>query len=539
MDALSAPTAEARYQAQLPERAEYLKEAEQSASLTLPSLIPDDQDICTRTTVVNLVKPYQSLGSRGVNNLGSKLLLTLFPPTSPFLRYQLSPIAKRDAKVEKIDMGPIQGELAMREATIQGELDVQGIRSKLYAGIKHLLVAGNVAIRKVKGKGLQIFPLNSYVAKRDTEGNLIEAIIVEKFAKSTITDKRVLDILSDPASSIDARDPHHAVKVFTSIRRVPNSDDFRVVQEVGGIEVPDTAKTYKPRKLPWLILRYTSIDGEDYGRGFVEEYRGDLTSYESLSRDMIFASANAAKLLWGVDPTSTVNLRHLTDLENGQFFGGREGEIWALKMDKGGDMQVAQTQLAKLEQSLAADFLLNSSFQRKGERVTAEEIRLMASELEDTLGGVFSLLGQELQLPLGHLLEDELISTNALQPLDEKTVKIGVVTGLAAIGRGQDLTRLKEAIASVAEVATFMPGLIDYINEGALNTRIWTGTGVDTEGLILSDDEVAKKRSERAQQQAQQTMGEEMAKGAAAPLGQVAADGMRAQREIPTPQGAQ
>lgn len=44
--------------------------------------------------------------------------------------------------------------------------------------------------------------------------------------------------------------------------------------------------------------------------------------------------------------------------------------------------------------------LLNSAVQRNGERVTAEEIRYVAGELEDTLGGVYSLLSQELQLSL-------------------------------------------------------------------------------------------------------------------------------------------
>ena len=43
---------------------------------------------------------------------------------------------------------------------------------------------------------------------------------------------------------------------------------------------------------------------------------------------------------------------------------------------------------------------MNSSIQRPGERVTAEEIRHMAAELEDALGGVYSILSQEFQLPL-------------------------------------------------------------------------------------------------------------------------------------------
>ena len=240
----------------------------------------------------------------------------------------------------------------------------------------------------------------------------------------------------------------------------------------------------------------------------------------------MFASANAAKLLWGVDPTSSVNVRQLTNLDNGQFFSAREGEVWALRMDKGGDMQVAQNAIARLEQALSADFLLNSSFQRSGERVTAEEIRTMASELEDTLGGVFSLLGQELQLPLALLLEDELVKRRAIERLDDETVSLGIVTGLAAIGRGQDLTRLTEAITRVAELAPIFPTLIDFIDEGALNTRIWTGSGVDTEGLLRSPEEVEQIRQQKQQAESARIAGEQMAKGAAPAVGQAVASQM-------------
>ena len=47
-----------------------------------------------------LPQNFQSIGARGVNNLSSKLMLSLFPPTLPFMRLELSPDAKA-ALVEK------------------------------------------------------------------------------------------------------------------------------------------------------------------------------------------------------------------------------------------------------------------------------------------------------------------------------------------------------------------------------------------------------------------------------------------------------
>lgn len=62
-------------------------------------------------------------------------------------------------------------------------------------------------------------------------------------------------------------------------------------------------------------------------------------------------------------------------------------------------------------------FLLNSAVQRQGERVTAEEIRYVAGELEDTLGGVYSILAQELQLPLAKRLLNQQQAIGAMAQL--------------------------------------------------------------------------------------------------------------------------
>ncbi|MBX9279900.1 portal protein, partial [Klebsiella pneumoniae] len=82
------------------------------------------------------------------------------------------------------------------------------------------------------------------------------------------------------------------------------------------------------------------------------------------------------------------------------------------------------------------------------ERVTAEEIRYVASELEDTLGGVYSILSQELQLPLVRVLLKQLQATQQIPELPKEAVEPTISTGLEAIGRGQDLDKLERCIAA-------------------------------------------------------------------------------------------
>ena len=44
---------------------------------------------------------------------------------------------------------------------------------------------------------------------------------------------------------------------------------------------PGSEGQYKKDLMPWIALRMVHLDGEDYGRSFVEEYLGDLKSLET------------------------------------------------------------------------------------------------------------------------------------------------------------------------------------------------------------------------------------------------------------------
>jgi hypothetical protein len=144
---------------------------------------------------------------------------------------------------------------------------------------------------------------------------------------------------------------------------------------------------------------------------------------------------------------------------------------------------------------------MNQSIQRNAERVTAEEIRLMAQELENTLGGVYSVLTQEFQLPLFRRVEAQMVKRGSLKKLPPDAAKVSIVTGLAAIGRGQDLQRLQEGVGMVAQMAQAFPELAQRINSADLAKRIFIGVGVDTTGLLKTEEQVATEQQQAAQQQ--------------------------------------
>jgi hypothetical protein len=247
-----------------------------------------------------------------------------------------------------------------------------------------------------------------------------------------------------------------------------------------------------------MALRLVRIDGEDYGRGFVEEYMGDLKALEALSQGIIQATAAASKVVFMVDPTGTTKIKDLASAPNGAFISGKNTDVTALQVDKRADFSVVNQVIGDITQRLSFAFLLNTAIQRSGERVTAEEIRYMAQELESSLGGAYSILSQEFQLPLVTILLDRLSKQKKLPDMPKKLVKPLIVTGVEALGRGNDLNKLDQFIAGIAQALG--PQALQLINQVEYLNRRAAALGIDAEGLIRSAEEVQQE-----QQQAQQT----------------------------------
>ena len=123
------------------------------------------------------------------------------------------------------------------------------------------------------------------------------------------------------------------------------------------------------------------MDGNDYGRSFVEELYGDLKSLEALTGAIVEGSAASAKLLFMVRPNGTTKARSIADAPNGAIISGAAEDVTTLQAQKFNDFRVAQETMQTITERLAYSFLLNSSVQRQAERVTAEEVRYMAQEL--------------------------------------------------------------------------------------------------------------------------------------------------------------
>ena len=493
-------TAKALYERMKNDREPYVTRAQNCAKYTIPSLFPKDTD----TGSTNYDTPYQSIGARGVNNIASKLMLALLPPNSPFFRFTLSDNVKADMASQQGLQAKVEEALGGLERKITKYIETHQIRVTIGEALKSLVVAGNALLYlPPKEGGIKLYKLNSYVLQRDALGNVIRIVAVDKIAYAALPSD-VQGIVSKGSEEIK---PEQVFEIYTHVYL--DEGTFYSYQEVEGETISGTEQSFPKDKTPWIPLRMVKIDGESYGRSFVEEYLGDLKSLEGLSKAIVEISAICANIVLLVNPNGITRVSKLAKAQPGEYVPGRAEDISALQLEKQYDLQVAKGTADAIEARLSYVFMLNSAVQRQGERVTAEEIRYVAGELEDTLGGIYSILSQELQLPLVRRLCTQLQSQGQIPDMPEGTVEPSITTGLEALGRGHDLNKLSMFL----EYAMKLPEAAQRLKMDGLLTMIATSLGLDTSGLIKTDEELQQEMVMAQQAQMLQQATPHLAKG--------------------------
>lgn len=483
------------------------------AELSLPHLLTEDG----HKEDDPLEEPYQSEGAQGVNNIAARLQVTLFPPQSSFFaitvpeeilqEYQQQSPAARTAAEEQ---------LANIERIILEDIETNAMRATIFNGLRNLIALGNCCLFIPDEGRAKNFNLDQYVVLRDDAGTVVELLIKETFDVMALNDEQRQ--LAEATMAV--RDDSHKgseVDVYTRVHR--KDGKYHAAQYIGNRVVPDTEQSYPLDEVPWIVARWTEVSGENYGRGLVEENFGDLNALEALSMSVTLSIGIGAKTIFLCDPNGITDARKLAKATIGDFVTGREGDVTALKVDKVQDLQGAIQQIADLKRDLRRVFLRNSAIQRQGERVTAEEIRLMADELETAHGGAFSRLAEELQRPVLMRVMGRLKRAGKLKQLPKDLVKIRITTGLEAIGRGQDLAKIQRALETIAS----LPGVLEMHNLHNLAQRVYQALGVDHKGLLKTEEEIQAEQ----QQQAMTAMAEKAAGPAAGAIARGAMDQQR------------
>jgi len=365
--------------------------------------------------------------------------------------------------------------------------------------LKHLVVAGNALIYMGKD-GLKLYPLNRYVVDRDGNGNVIEIVTKETISKKLLKLEYPGYELSEPNSPVDNASRHDdECDIYTHV--VLDNNRWIWHQEVEDKILPKSMGKAPLDANPWLVLRFNHVDGEVYGRGRVEEFIGDLKSLEALSQALVEGSAAAAKVVFTVSPSSTTKPATLAKAGNGAIIQGRPDDIGVVQVGKTADFQTAYQMVGTLSQRLSEAFLILNV--RQSERTTAEEVRMTQLELEQQLGGLFSLLTVEFLVPYLNRKLNVAQKTGEIPRLPKGgIVKPTIVAGINALGRGQDRESLAQFLTVIAQ--TMGPeALQTYINPEEVVKRLAAAQGIDVLNLVKSMQELQQEQQAAMQQQQQ------------------------------------
>lgn len=468
------------------DRAPYITRAERNAQYTIPAVFPKSSD----NSSTDFATPYQSVGARGVNNLSAKLMLAMMPVGSPFFKLAINEYALKQVDPEVVTTSQIA--LSMVERVCMRYLEGIGLRPTASELMKQLVVAGNGLLYLPPGLSRsKLYRLHSYVVERDSLGEVLQVI-----AKDVAT---FASLPEDVRGKLPAADyqPDTKIELYTHTYRDHESDQWLSYQEVEGEVIAGTENTYPAKGNPWIPVRLYKIDGESYGRSFVEEYIGDLVSLENLSKSIVDFAQACSKVLFLVNPAGATSIRRVVKATNGSFVAGRKADIEVFQMDKYADFQVTKATADGIEGRLGYAFMLNSAVQRQGERVTAEEIRFVANELEATQGGIYSVLSTEFQLPVVQRTLIDLEATSKIPSLPQEAVEPQIITGLDAIGRGQDMDKLIMFVQGIQPALQTAGGDINWSN---FILRMAEASGIDPDGLVLTPEEKAQAQAMMAAQ---------------------------------------
>ena len=501
-------TAKSRYDYLCRNRTQFLDVAVQCSKLTIPYVIQEDE-YSGRNTHRRLITPWQSVGAKGVVTLASKLMLALLPPQTSFFKLQIND-SKLGVEIPAEARSELDLSFAKLERMVMDSIAASSDRVAVHQAIKHLVIGGNALLYMDERTGVKLYPLNRYVVERDGNGNIIEIVTKERINKKLLGP---IALTMPNAPGDEGSDSEEDLDVYTHIRR----DNNRWVwhQEVLDKIIPGTISKAPLDANPWLVLRFNTVDGEAYGRGRVEEFLGDLRSLEALMQALVEGSAAAAKVVFVVSPSSTTKPATLAAAGNGAIIQGRPDDIGVVQVGKTADFRTAAEMASTLERRISEAFLVMNV--RQSERTTAEEVRMTQMELEQQLGGLFSLLTVEFLVPYLNRKLSVMQRSGEITRLPKGLVRPTIVAGINALGRGQDRESLTAFLTTITQ--TVGPeALAKYVNTDEAIKRLATAQGIDILNLIKTSEQQGQEQQQQVALQKEMSMTNQASSMASAPM---------------------
>lgn len=455
------------------ERTTLLYAFERYAAWTIPAIFPPE-DI---TGFEEVQYDFQSFGAQCLNSLANKVVMTLFHPSRPFFRGQLTEQQRGELGLSEteasVQMSRIEQDCILEFARVNG-------RPACVQLMLQLIGTGNSLLITQPGMPYRTMSYRNYDCEFDVHGSIVDLTIRESLRVNVLDDE-----LASAAMRM-GKQPTDKVEVFTGVKRIRKVGDknFYVVwQELEDyVMMADRYGVYSEDTLPYKPQRWLDMPGRNAGIGLVELMSGDFHTLSTLAETDIDLMALITDIKTLVDPSGLTKMDEIVEKPPGAVCAGRADDIHSHTHDISQQSQYVDSKEQKVVRRLAQVFLMASSVTRDAERVTAEEIRYLANELDQAHGGVYSKIARSLQYPIAKDLLGRLSHEfSAIEPV--------IVTGLESLSRQSELDNYRGFINDLANATNIPPSILAWISEPKLIRKFASGWGINHEDVLFTEQE--------------------------------------------------
>ena len=500
-----------RYTELIGSRNSYLTRAESYSKMTLPYILPRSKNDSAQN-----MHGYQGIGAEAVNHLANKVVMTLFPIGFPFYTLKFDDEIEKEIEDKNADRTELTAGLNKVVDMSLIEMQKLKLRPDLVTAIKHLIISGNQLL-VFTDKGTKVLGLDKYAVKRDPQGNLIRLITCEDVVYLTLPNP-IKTVLRAKQQDPRKKDEFDNLKLYTGYT-LQDDGTFTIEQSVDDVKAVDPIEGIKPHMLPAIPNVWNLASGEDYGRGLVEDHSGDFHVLEFLSEARARGAAIMMDVKYLVRAGAQTDIETLNKAPTGEFVVGHEDDISILQLDKFADGKLIQDVMREYQERISRAFLMLQNSIRDSERTTAFEIRQVANELDGALGGVYSTLSVDMQLPIAYqLLErvDSELLNGGFQPI--------VTAGVDALGRNRELEKITQYSELMALPQAWAEPILAKMDWEKYSTLVSSQLSLDT-SFLKKDEDMAQESSNNEVNQVGQVMSESFASSAGQAMGKQLIEG--------------
>lgn len=206
-----------------------------------------------------------------------------------------------------------------------------------------------------------------------------------------------------------------------------------------------------------------------------------------------------ADIKYLIRPGAQTDVDHFVNSGTGEVITGVEEDIHIVQLGKYADLTPISAVLEVYTRRVGTVFMMEALTRRDAERVTAVEIQRDALEIEQNMGGVYSLFAVTMQTPIAMwgLLETGDSFTNEL-------VDPVIVTGIEALGRMAELDKLANFSQYMALPQTWPEAAQRAINWP--DYMDWVRGQISAELPFIKTEEQLRKEAEQEMENQQAAM---------------------------------